>query len=597
MKNVKNISIVAHINHGKSTLVTRLTEICKKIKKNTLNEQLLDSMELEKERGITIKAQCLTLNYEFNEVVYTLNIIDTPGHIDFSFEVNRSLVACQGIVLLIDITKGIQAQTLSNYKKALDNNLKIIIAINKIDVMSQGLDELKNDIVSIFNIKKDEIIELSAKTGQGVENLIKVIIKTIDNQNGCENKELEAIIIDAWFNKYTGINCLINIKNGTISKNDKIIMISSKKTFKITELGIFCPEKTYKSSLKAGDIGFMIFGCKNLNEIKIGDTITHLSNQTQNAIQEIKKINPSVYASIYPTIADNFNDLKTSIEKLSLNDSSFAYTIQNSNVFGFGFKCGFLGILHMEIIQERLEREYNQKIIITPPSVVFEIKYKNGKKEHINNPNEITDLTQIKEMREPIALVRIITQIKYLGKITELCNNSRGKVKAINNRSTDTIIEYEIPLNEIIFNFFKKLQNITSGFCSFDYDFLEYRASNLTTLSIMINNKKIDALEFIIHKDHAYKTAKNILEKMEKVILKQLFEIKIQAVVGKKIIAKTSIKALKKNVLAKCYGGDISRKKKLIKKQKEGKKRLKKIGNIEIPQNAFLSIMNINNNN
>ncbi len=595
MKNIKNISIVAHINHGKSTLVTRLTEICKNIKKNTLDEQLLDSMELEKERGITIKAQCLTLNYTLNEKLYTLNIIDTPGHIDFSFEVNRSLIACQGIVLLIDITKGIQAQTLSNYKKALDNELKIIIAINKIDVMSQGIDELKNEIVSIFNIEKEKIIEISAKTGQGVDNLIKVIIDTVNDPKGSINNELELIIIDAWFNKYTGINCLIYIKNGELLKNDKILMLSSKKIFKVTELGLFCPEKKYTNSLSTGEIGFMIFGCKDLNEIKIGDTVTHILSKTKSAIQEIKKVNPSVYASIYPIISDNFSELKTSIEKLSLNDSSFAYTIQNSNVFGFGFKCGFLGILHMEIIQERLEREYNLKIIITPPSVVFEIKYKNDKIEYINNPNEITDITQIKEMREPIALVRIISQIKYLGKITDLCNNSRGKVKNINNRLTDTIIEYEIPLNEIIFNFFKKLQNITSGFCSFDYDFLEYRKSDLTTLTIMINNKKIDALEFIIHKDHAYKTAKNIIDKMEKVIQKQLFEIKIQAVVGKKIIAKTSVKALKKNVLAKCYGGDISRKKKLIKKQKEGKKRLKKIGNIEIPQNAFLSIMDINN--
>ncbi|HIH2763248.1 MAG TPA: translation elongation factor 4 [Candidatus Azoamicus sp.] len=596
MKNIKNISIVAHINHGKSTLATRLTEICKKIKKNTLNEQLLDSMDLEKERGITIKAQCLTLTYEFNEIIYTLNIIDTPGHIDFSFEVNRSLIACQGIVLLIDITKGIQAQTLSNYKKALDNNLKTLIAINKIDVIDHGLDELKNEIVSIFNVKKVDIIEISAKTGYGVENLIKRVITTINDPEGLESTELEAIIIDAWFNQYTGINCLINIKNGIISKNDKILMISSKKIFKVIELGIFCPEKISKDNLKAGDIGFIIFGCKNLNEIKIGDTITHLFNQTKNTIHEIKKINPSVYASIYPIISDNFTELKTSIEKLSLNDSSFEYTIQNSNVFGFGFKCGFLGILHMEIIQERLEREYNQTIIITPPSVIFEVIYKNDKKAYINNPNDITDISQIKEMREPIAIVRIITQIKYLGKVTELCNNSRGKIKEINTRYEDTIIEYEIPLNEIIFNFFKKLQNITSGFCSFDYEFLDYKTSNLTTLAIMINNKKIDALEFIIHKDNAYKTAKNIIEKMEKIIQKQLFEIKIQAVVGKKIIAKSSIKALKKNVLAKCYGGDISRKKKLIKKQKEGKKRLKKIGNIEIPQNAFLSIMNINNN-
>lgn len=597
MKNIKNISIVAHINHGKSTLVTRLTEICKKIKVNKSNEQLLDSMDLEKERGITIKAQCLTLNYTLNNEIYTLNIIDTPGHIDFSFEVNRSLIACQGIVLLIDITKGIQAQTLSNYKKALDNNLKIIIAINKIDVLSDNLDKLKNDIVSLFNIKKDDINEISAKTGKGVQELIEVIIKKIDDPKGNSNSELEAIIIDAWFNKYTGINCLINIKNGQISKNDKILMINSKKTFKVIELGIFCPEKVYRSNLKTGDIGFIIFGCKNINEIKIGDTITNLLNPTKNNIHEIKKINPSVYASIYPTNSDNFNELKIGIEKLYINDSSFIYTIQNSNVFGFGFKCGFLGILHMEIIQERLEREYNLKIIITPPNVIFEIKYKNEKTDYINNPNEITDISQVKEIKEPIALVRIITPIKNIGKVTDLCNNSRGKIKEIHNKYSDAIIEYEIPLNEIIFNFFKNLQNITSGFCSFDYEFLEYRKSNLTTLTIMINNKKIDALEFIIHKDNSHKIAKNIIDKMEKIIQKQLFEIKIQAVVGKKIIAKTSIKALKKNVLSKCYGGDISRKKKLIKKQKEGKKRLKKIGNVDIPQSAFLSIMNINKSN
>ena len=370
-------------------------------------------------------------------------------------------------------------------------------------------------------------------------------------------------------------------------------MISTQKIYKTIELGIFIPEKQNKNELIAGEIGFIILGCRNLNEIKIGETLTNPSSPTKNKIQEIKKINPTVYASIYPTKSENFNDLKNSIEKLSLNDSSFIYSIQSSNIFGFGFKCGFLGVLHMEIIQERLEREYNLQLIITPPTVMFEIIYKNEKKEYINNPNDIKNINLIKEIREPVALVRIVTQTKYIGKVIELCNDSRGKIKLMENKSIDTILEYEIPLNEIIFNFFKKLQNITSGFASFDYTILDFKKSDLTTLSILINDKKIDALEFIIHKDNAQKKAKNIIEKMSKIIQKQLFEIKIQALLGKKIIAKTTVKAIKKDVLAKCYGGDISRKKKLIKKQKEGKKKLKRIGNVEIPQNAFMTIMNI----
>ena len=594
--NIRNFSIIAHIDHGKSTLADRFIEICKNLKKNKIKNQTLDSMDLEREKGITIKSQCLTLNYTLNKNVYTLNLIDTPGHNDFSYEVSRALEACDGVILLIDATQGIEAQTLSNYNKAIEKKLTVITAINKIDLNRSNIKQLKENIHSTIKMKYKKIIEISAKTGEGIETLIKTIIKEIPQPSGKKNEKLEAIIIDSWFNNYLGITCLISIKKGIIKKNDVITLLSTKKIYTVKNIGIFKPEKIQKTLLIAGEIGFITTGCKNSNEIKVGDLITLSSDPILKKSQKIFKLKPRVFACIYPSITNEFEILNQALSKLSLNDSSLIYTTQKSNVLGFGFKCGFLGLLHLEITQERLEREYNIQIIITPPNVTFKIIQKNDEEIYINTPSDMPNNNIIKEIQEPIALVTILAPKKYIGNIIILCNEKRGIQNEIKYKNEQTIIKYYIPINELIFNFFNKLQSISNGFASFDYEFYKYIKANLKKLNIRINDKKIDALEFIIHKTQCYKKGKELIEKLGKIIPKQMFEIKIQATMEKKILAKKVIKAIKKNVLAKCYGGDISRKKKLLKKQKIGKKRLKNIGNIEIPQNAFLSIMNIEKN-
>ncbi len=593
MKNIINFSIIAHINHGKSTLADRLIETCKNLKPNSIKTQSLDTMDLEREKGITIKSQCVTLKYYKNNKEYILNFIDTPGHTDFSYEVSRSLSACKGVILLIDINQGIEAQTLSNYKKASNENLKIIIALNKIDIAKVDINTQRQTINSFLKIENENIIEISAKTGLGIKNLIEKIIDYIPLEHNTDQEKLQALIIDSWFDNYTGITCLINVKNGIILKNEKIIALSTNNTYKITELGVFTPEKILRSELTSGEIGFITLTCKDPLQIKIGDTITSSTNPSTISLPNFKKIHPRVYAGIYPMDSNNFEVLKVALSKLSLNDSSIEYTAQKSSIFGLGFKCGFLGILHLEIIQERLEREYNLKIVITPPNVLYKIMLKNNKEICITNPADLPEIHTIKDIYEPIAKTTIIAPTQYLGKIIELCNENRcikiNTFHTINNVS----IESEIPLSELIFNFFNKLQTLTNGFSSLDYTEITYIKSDLVKINILLNEKQVDVLEFIVHKTHAHKTGKALIEKLSQIIPKQLFDIKIQAAIEKKIIARISIKALKKNVLSKCYGGDISRKKKLIQKQKDGKKRMKKFGNIEIPQNAFFTIFNI----
>jgi len=590
-KNIRNFAIIAHIDHGKSTLADRFIEICQNLKKNEIKNQMLDSMDLEREKGITIKSQCLTLNYKLNDENYTLNLIDTPGHSDFSYEVSRALEACDGVILLIDATQGIEAQTLSNYQKALEKNLYTIIALNKIDLNIPDITKIKNDITTILNEKN--IIEISAKTGYGVKNLIKTLITKIPKPNGSQDDKLEVLIIDSWFNNYLGVTCLINVKNGIIQKNDKIITISTNKIHKISQLGIFNPKKIYKNSLSSGEIGFITLGCKNINEIQVGDTITLHSNPLTKQITKLKKITPRIFANIFPLTTEKFGNLKDALEKLSLNDSSIEYSPQKSNIFGFGFKCGFLGLLHLDITKERLEREYNLKTIITPPNVVFKIIKKDNTEKYINTPSELDNIHNLKEIQEPIALVTILVPPEYIGKIITLCNEKKGIQITLNYHKTKTTIIYHIPLNEIIFNFFDKLQTTSNGLASMDYKLITYTKSNLTKLNILINDKRIDMLEFIIHKDESYKKGKELIDKLKNIIPKQLFEIKIQAAIENKIIARTTIKALKKDVLSKCYGGDITRKKKLLKKQKIGKKRLKKNSNIDIPKNIFAKIIDI----
>lgn len=594
MKNIINFSIIAHINHGKSTLADRIIEIAKNLKINSLKNQSLDTMDLEREKGITIKSQCVTLKYKLNEKEYILNLIDTPGHTDFGYEVSRALSACECAILLVDVNQGIEAQTLSNYKKALNENITIILALNKIDIAKVDIEKQKQNIINLLKIEETKVVEISAKNGIGVKTLIEKLITHKPPQTN-ENKlnKLQALIIDSWFNNYSGITCLIKVENGEITKDEKIITLTNNTIHKINELGILTPEKENKNELTAGEIGFININCKDPKKINIGDTITSFANPTEIKLKKFNKTQARVYASIYPTESEDLDNLKTSLSKLSLNDSALEYEMQKSSIFGIGFKCGFLGLLHLEIIQERLEREYKLKIIITPPNVTYKIILKNNDEKYINNPSDMPESNLIKDIYEPIALTTIITPLIYAGRVLELCTENRCE-KINTTYLNDTVsIESELPLSEIIFNFFSKLQTLTNGFSSMDYTEIKYKKSDLVKINILLNDKKIDVLEFITHKTTSYNVGKNLIEKLSKIIPKHLFDIKIQAAIDKKIIARTSIKGIKKNVIAKCYGGDISRKRKLIEKQKLGKKRMKKFGNIEIPQNAFFAMLDI----
>lgn len=589
LKNVRNFSIIAHINHGKSTLADRFLEVCRNVKLKRSEEQFLDTMDLEKERGITIKAQCLTLEYIYNNDKYLLNLIDTPGHTDFSYEVTRSLSACEGVILLIDITKGIQAQTIANYNKSVEKKLKIIVALNKVDLDIKK-ENIIDDVKHILGV--DDIMQVSARTGFGVRELIECVIKTIPAPELSSLSEFNSLIIDAWFDQYIGVTCLIKVKSGCVRKNDKVILSVNRKNHKINDLGIFIPEKSFKECLYAGEIGFVSFTAKDLEDIKVG-TYIHSDKIDSIVCVAEKSVLPRVYANVYSINTDDFDVLKKAILKLSLNDSSLHFTIQKSQIFGFGFRCGFLGILHLEITKERLEREYNLEIIVTPPNVTFKLITNDLKEIYISNPSDLDNMRYVKEIQEQITRTTIIVPIDYVGKIMTLCVQYRGIKESIVYVGQKAYIKYMIPLNELIFNFFNQLQTMSNGFASLDYEIIRYEKSDLNKLSILVNGRKIDALEFIVHKSKVFKMGVELIEKVKSVIPRQLFEIKIQASIGKKIIAKGIIKALKKNVLAKCYGGDITRKKKLIEKQKIGKRKLKKIGNFEIPHDAFIKIMNL----
>lgn len=594
MKNIRNFSIIAHIDHGKSTLADRIIEICNNLEKDKLN-LILDSMELEKEKGITIKSQCVTLNYNFNNQEYILNLIDTPGHMDFTYEVSRAIAACEGAILLIDSSQGIEAQTLANYNKALSQGIKIIVVLNKIDLPQANPELIEKEITTILKPEITFIPKISAKTGKGIKELIELVIKYIPSPNGNPEEPLQALIIDSWFNNYLGVIILVKINTGTLNKKEKIIVMSKNKTYKIINLGIFNIKKIYKNTLKTGEVGFIITGSKEIDAFPIGDTITSQSNPSKSSLLSFKKIKPNIFAGIFPENTENFEFLKTALAKLKLNDSSLEYTIQKSNILGFGFRCGFLGTLHLEIIKERLEREYNIKIITTPPTVIFKIIQKDGKIKYIDNPNQLPEMNLLSEIQEPIALVNIITPEKYLGSIIKLCINNRGTKENIIHTTNNICVNFKIPMNEIIFNFLSKLKTMSQGFASMEYCFLEFKKSDLVKLNIIVNKKKIDTLEFIIHKDDSYKKGKEIIETLKEIIPKHMFDITIQASIENKIIAKTSIKALRKNVTAKCYGGDITRKKKLLKKQSEGKKQMKATGKVEIPKEAFFAILETKN--
>ena len=589
--NIRNIAIVAHIDHGKSTLADRMIEKYGDISSRKMKEQILDSMDLERERGITIKAQTVSLNKSYLGQEYNINIIDTPGHVDFSYEVSRSLSACDGVILLVDATQGLEAQTIAHFNVARDLGLKIIPVINKIDLPSADTDAVKKDLSELLEIDSSEILNVSAKSGVGVDELIEKIIINIPEPKGLINGDLKAFIIDSWFDNYLGIVVLVKIIDGQISLKDKIKVFSNKREFIVDKLGTFNPTMTNSSILKSGQVGFMIASIKTLDSAPVGDTIILAKNDNATALAGFKKIQPRVYSGFYPVDSNDYQESKKALDKLSLNDNSFTYEPESSQSLGHGFRCGFLGLLHMEIIRERVQREYNLEFLMTVPSVTYRVENKKGEINDIRKPSDLPDDNSIKCYYEPIALISIVTPYQHLGSVIELCTSKRGIQKDLIYRSNMAEIKYEIPLSEIIYDFFDTLKSASKGYASYDYDIIDYRESKMIRLDIHVNKKKIDALSQILHKDNSYRRSRELIENLKKLIPRQSFEITIQGCVGAKILSSTSIKGYRKDVTAKLYGGDVTRKMKLLKKQKEGKKKMKKIGNVEIPREAFYKFL------
>ena len=592
MKNIRNFSIIAHIDHGKSTIADRILELTGAITQRESKEQLLDSMDLERERGITIKLNAVQLKYNYNNQEYTLHLIDTPGHVDFSYEVSRSLAACEGAVLVVDAAQGIEAQTLANVYLALENDLTIIPVINKIDLPNADVPKVKRELIETLGFKEEEIILTSAKTGEGIKELIETIIKRVPSPKGDENKPLKALVFDSIFDSYRGVVTLVRIVDGKISVKDKIKLMETNAVHDVTEVGIYNPKEVQKQTLKAGEVGYICGSIKSVEDVKVGDTITNLNNPAKEKLPGYKPMKPMVFCGIYPIESNKYPMLREALEKLKLNDASLEFTPETSQALGFGFRCGFLGLLHMEIIEERLEREFKIDIIATSPSVIYKITKTDGSILNIDSPSKFPDRQKILKIEEPYIKTNIYVPSEYIGPIMELCQNKRGTYIDIEYITKDRVnIHYEIPLSEIVYDFFDRLKGATRGYASFDYDLIGYKESNLVKMDILLNGSVVDALSMIVHKDFAYKRGKSITESLKKLIPRQMFEVPIQATIGTKVIARTDIKALRKNVLAKCYGGDITRKRKLLEKQKAGKKRMKMVGNVEVPQEAFLAVL------
>ena len=598
MKNFRNFCIIAHIDHGKSTLADRLLEHTGTItERDLVNNQVLDDMALEQERGITIKLHAIKMNYKAKDGnSYSLNLIDTPGHVDFTYEVSRSLAACEGAILVVDATQGVEAQTISNLYMAIESGLEIIPVLNKIDLPSAStmIETVKNEIINLIGCKEEDILLASAKTKIGIEEILETVVKKVPPPVGDETKPLRALIFDSVFDAYRGAVSYIRVVDGVLRENDKIKFFHKGTVADVEEVGHLYLKKQKQKELRAGDVGYMVAGLKNVRDTKVGDTITTFHNQTQNPLSGYKEVKPMVFSGLYPSSSDDFTELRDSLEKLSLNDSSLMYEPETSNALGFGFRCGFLGLLHMEIIQERLEREYNQNLITTVPNVELKIYKTNGEVLSIDNPSEMPNSGLIERIEEPFIKAQIITPTEYIGNIMKLCNDRRGVWKDTNYLDpTRADISYEFPLSEIIFDFYDKLKSTTRGYASLDYEYIEYRESDLVKLDIMLNGEPVDALATIVHRTKSYETGKKLCGKLKELISRHMFEIAIQAAIGSKVIARTSISAMRKNVLAKCYGGDISRKRKLLEKQKEGKKRMKQVGRVELPQEAFLAVLSM----
>ena len=594
MKNIRNFCIIAHIDHGKSTLADRLLEYTNTVDKRDMKDQLLDDMDLEKERGITIKSHAVQLNYKFNNEDYILNLIDTPGHVDFSYEVSRSIASCEGALLVIDASQGIQAQTISNLYLALEQGLEIIPILNKIDLPGSMIEEVSDQIIDLLDCDQSEILHVSAKDGIGIDKIIDQIIKKIPEPKGNVKDNLQAMVFDSVFNSFRGVEVIFRIFNGTIKKGDTVKFVNTKKIYNVDEIGILKIKKEPKDFLEAGNVGYLISGIKEAKEIKVGDTITHKDNPTQNEIKGFEDVKPMVFAGIYPVENSDYEDLRASLEKLQLNDASLVWQPETSVALGFGFRCGFLGMLHMEIIQERLEREFDMTVITTVPSVEFKCFKTDGSTTEIFAPSDMPPVTNISYIEEPIIKAQIITKSEYIGNIIKLCLDKRGIIKNQVYLSKSRVeLLFDLPLSEIVFDFYDKLKSTSRGYASFDYELSGYVKSKLVKLDILLNGEKVDALSAIVHKEKAFEWGKKLCLKLKELLPRQMFEIAIQASIGNKIIARETVRALRKNVTAKCYGGDITRKRKLLEKQKKGKKRMRQVGNVEIPQEAFLAVLKI----
>ncbi len=592
---IRNFSIIAHIDHGKSTLADRILELTDTVSSREMHDQLLDSMELEQERGITIKLNAVQLLYKAKDGnEYTFHLIDTPGHVDFTYEVSRSLAACEGAVLVVDAAQGVEAQTLANVYLAIDNDLEIIPILNKIDLPNADPEKYKQEIEDVVGLDTSNIVYTSAKNGIGIEDLLEEIVKSVPAPSGDPNKPLKALIFDSYYDQYRGVMISVRIFDGEVKVGDKIRFMASGSDYEVIELGINSPKEIKKDKLSAGEVGWISASIKNIQDIQVGDTITLTNNPTPEPLPGYKKQKPVVFSGIYPIDSAKYNDLREALEKLQLSDSSLEFEPETSQALGFGFRCGFLGLLHMEIIQERLEREYNLELIATAPSVVYEVIKTNKKKIIVENPTKLPEPQVIEKILEPYVKANIMVPTDYVGNIMDLCQKKRGTYINMNYiDETRVTIEYEMPLGEIVFDFFDQLKSITKGYASFDYDMIGYKENKLVKLDILINGEVVDALATIMHKDFAYSRGKVVIEKLKEIIPRQQFEVPIQAAIGNKIIARTNIKAMRKNVLAKCYGGDVSRKRKLLEKQKQGKKRMKQVGSVEIPQEAFVAVLSV----
>ncbi|RYU68031.1 elongation factor 4 [Aliivibrio finisterrensis] len=594
MKHIRNFSIIAHIDHGKSTLSDRLIQVCGGLSDREMAAQVLDSMDLERERGITIKAQSVTLDYTANDgETYQLNFIDTPGHVDFSYEVSRSLAACEGALLVVDAGQGVEAQTLANCYTAIEMDLEVVPILNKIDLPAADPDRVAEEIEEIVGIDATDATRCSAKTGLGVDEVLETIVKSIPAPEGDPEGPTQALIIDSWFDNYLGVVSLVRVKHGSLKKNDKIKVMSTGQVWGIDRIGIFTPKQIDTDGLNTGEVGWVVCGIKDILGAPVGDTLTHAKGGCEERLPGFQKVKPQVYAGLFPVSSDDYENFRDALGKLSLNDASLFYEPESSAALGFGFRCGFLGMLHMEIIQERLEREYDLDLITTAPTVVYEVVLNNGDLLYVDSPSKLPAVNDLDEIREPIARCNILVPADYLGNVISLCIEKRGVQVDMVYHGNQVALTYDIPMSEVVLDFFDRLKSTSRGYASLDYNFQRYEQSNMVRVDVLINGDRVDALAIITHHDNAQSRGRLLVEKMKEFIPRQMFDIAIQAAIGAHIIARSTVKQLRKNVIAKCYGGDISRKKKLLKKQKEGKKRMKQIGNVELPQEAFLAILHV----